>query len=148
MDSETHKTIAALLEGQRLGVLASSLDGHPYTTLVAFVASADRRRLYFATHRATRKFANIARDARVSLLIDNRNNRAEDFREAAAVTALGTASEVSAAERSSLLDRYLLRHPFLREFVSSPACALFEVRVRRYCLVRRFQDVSELDLAP
>ncbi|WP_291315010.1 pyridoxamine 5'-phosphate oxidase family protein [Desulfuromonas sp.] len=142
------EAVRELLEGQRLGVLATSLEGHPYTTLVAFAASDDLRHLVFATTSATRKFANLEADPRVSLLVDSRTGSAADFREAAAVTALGTAVEASAPEREALLPLYLARHPYLREFVASPSCTLLRVAVRRYCLVRRFQEVEELCLEP
>ena len=35
----------------------------------------------------------------------------------------------------------------LNEFLQDPNCALVEVQVRQYRLVRQFQDVSELDMA-
>lgn len=146
MDDTLLETIRTLLREQRLAVLATSAAGHPYTTLVAFAASGDLRHLLFATHRATRKFANLAHDHRVTLLVDNRTNRPEDFRRAAAATALGTAREVDAGERSALLEAFLTRHPYLKEFVSSPGCALFQVSVERYGLVQRFQEVVEVVL--
>ncbi len=141
-------TIRQLLEQQNLAVLATSLDGHPYTTLVAVAASDDLRQLYFATTRATRKFSNLSKDQRVSLLFDNRTNSDADYRHARALTALGRGYELSAADRQSVMDLYLKRLPSLRDFVSSPSCALFRVNVERYSLVQRFQDVIEVELRP
>ncbi len=138
--------IRDLLDGQRLAVLATSLQGHPYTTLVAFVPCPDLSQLCFATLRTTRKFANLSSDSRISLLIDNRSNDAEDFRTALAVTALGNAKEIAESEREEWARLYLARHPSLHAFIAAPSCALFRVEVSRYCLVRRFQDVIEWEV--
>ncbi|SDM01258.1 Pyridoxamine 5'-phosphate oxidase [Geoalkalibacter ferrihydriticus] len=146
MDDTLQKLIHELLQQQNLGVLATSAAGHPYTTLVGFAATADMKQLLFATHRATRKYANLSVDQRVSLLIDNRSNRAEDFRIAAALTAFGTAREVPAEEQDGMRAIFFAKHPMLKEFVSSPGCALCRISVQRYSLVRRFQDVMELVL--
>ncbi len=146
MSEALQQQIRRLLTEQSLGVLATSAGGHPYTTLVGFAASADLREILFATHRATRKFQNLSTDQRVTLLIDNRHNRPEDFRLAAAVTAFGRAREVPAGERELAEQHFLAKHPQLREFVSAPGCALCRIRVERYGLVQRFQDVVELIL--
>ncbi len=138
--------IKELLATQSLGVLATSAGGHPYTTLVGFAVNANLQEIFFATHRSTRKYANLSGDERVTLLIDNRSNRAEDFRSAAALTAFGTAREVAAEEQDNLKQLFLGKHPMLKEFVLSPGCALCRISVQRYSLVRRFQDVVELVL--
>lgn len=100
--------IIDLLNSQGLGVLATSADGHPYTTLVGFTTAEGLREIYFATHRSTRKFSNLQKDERVSLLIDNRSNRAQDFRRAAALSATGTAQEIPQRIRNN--GKKLLRH--------------------------------------
>ncbi len=146
MGENFRQQISELLNSQRLGVLATSASGHPYTTLVAFAESDDLSEIFFATHRSTRKFANLSGDDRVTLLVDNRSNRPDDFRRAAALTAFGTAREVPAGERGTLEAVFLAKHPFLKEFVSSPGCALCRIAVQRYGLVRRFQDVVEWDI--
>jgi nitroimidazol reductase NimA-like FMN-containing flavoprotein (pyridoxamine 5'-phosphate oxidase superfamily) len=144
MEAHLKQQIAELLRTQGIGVLATSFEGHPYTTLVAFAATDDLMDIFFATHRATRKYANLSRDARVTLLIDNRSNRARDFRDAVALTALGSAGEVAQEHRAELKQFFLTKHPQLREFVLAPTCALCRISVWRYSLVRRFQDVLEL----
>lgn len=140
------KQLKTLFQTQRLAVLATSGDGGPYTSLVAFAASDDAEALYFATTRATRKFTNLTRHSEVSLMIDNRSNAAADFREAVAVTVLGRATVVLEEEKTALLDLYLAKHPYLDEFVTAPSCALIRVAVRTYLMVSRFQDVSRLEM--
>lgn len=148
MDVDVMEKIRGLFVSQQLAVLATSQRGQPYTSLVAFVFSDDLRQLFFATTRATRKFANLQAEPRVSLLVDNRSHRSDDFREAIAVTALGRAQEVGSSERAGWLELYLKRHAGLQEFVTAPTCALFQVEVTRYSLVSRFQNVVEVLFEP
>ena len=137
-----------LFAGQKLAVLATDDGDSPYTSLVAFAAADDLGRLLFATARSTRKYANIVRNPKVSLLVDNRENDPADFREAVAVTVLGRAAEVSEIERERLLPGYLAKHPDLAEFVAAPSCALMAAAVTSYLIASRFQDVTELRMAP
>jgi len=142
--SEVMDNIRELLDSQRLAVLSTHTRGQPYSNLVAFAVTPDLKHLVFATTRATRKFANLLADPRVSLLIDNRTNEEADFADAAALTVLGQVSEVHGADRQHLLPVYLEKHPYLHDFVTSPNCALFRVTVARFILVNRFQDVREV----
>ena len=136
-------TIRTLLDQQLFAVLATSSQGAPYTSLVAYRVSEDLQHLFLTTNRATRKFANLSADARVSLLVDNARNRPADLVEAAAVTVLGTISELHGAARDAALEPYLLRHPQLGDFAKAPTCALLAVRVSKYLLVDRFQQLFE-----
>lgn len=144
MEQDLESNIRKLLANQNCAVLATSENGRPYTSLIAFAASDDLRRLLFVTARATRKFTNLRREPHVSLLLDNRKNCGEDFRDAMAVTVLGVAGEVPDAEQAERMNLFLERHPLLQEFAASPSCALLEVKVQRYILVSRFQNVMEL----
>lgn len=74
--------IEKLFISQKLAVLATSDGGQPYTSLVAFRGTADLKHLYFVTPKATRKFANLLNDQRVSMLINNAVNADDDFHDA------------------------------------------------------------------
>ena len=132
-------------EPQKLAVLATCDEhGHPYTSLMAFAATDNLDRLLLATERSSRKFANLSAEPRVALLIDSRPNRGSDLKEALAVTVVGRAQEVRRAERVGLLRLYLVKHPQLEAFVTSPSCALISVKVKVYYVASRFQRVTEL----
>ena len=135
-----------LFKSQRLAVLATQDHGQPYSNLMAFAASHDLKYLIFATTRATRKYANLLADPRVSVLVDNRANKPEDFSQAAAVTALGKAWELQGRERQEYLKIFLDKHPYLDEFTAAPTCALLKVTVEKYIVVTRFQEVKEVYL--
>jgi nitroimidazol reductase NimA-like FMN-containing flavoprotein (pyridoxamine 5'-phosphate oxidase superfamily) len=140
------KLLNDLFSSQPLAVLATQAKGQPYGNLVAFAATDDLRSLLFATARTTRKYANITMDPRVAMVIDSRTNQKADFQRAVAVTATGIVEKVKGAEKNHLLKLYLLKHPHLKKFVTSPTCALLRVKVDTYYVVRRFQRVMALDM--
>jgi len=145
--SQLKEFLKDLFSSQRLAVLATQSKRQPYGNLVAFVATNDLKNLLFATTRATRKYANISENPRVAMVIDNRSNRETDFQQAAAVTATGIVKEVEGPEKETLLRLYLSGHPYLKDFVSSPTCALLRMNVETYYVVRQFQNVRELRIA-
>ena len=141
--AENNDILRELCAGQSLAVLATDAGNGPYASLVAVAVTSDLRQLYFATLRATRKWANLAGNHHVSLLIDNRSNQVTDFSRAAAATVIGTAEELSGPELEAGLALFLGRHPHLAEFTASPNCALFRVQIVSIYLVTRFQNVME-----
>jgi nitroimidazol reductase NimA-like FMN-containing flavoprotein (pyridoxamine 5'-phosphate oxidase superfamily) len=145
---EVKEIIELLLHSQRLAALSTQMSGRPYSNLVAFAATEDLQYLLIATTRATRKFANVTAEPRVSLLIDNRSNQETDFGETSAVTVLGTAMEVVGPEKEPYLQLYLKKHPYLEEFITAPTCALIRIKVEKFIMVTRFQEVREINPAP
>ncbi len=145
--TEAYEVLKALLTTQRLAVVATQMRRRPYTSLVAFVATDDLRRIAFYTSRATTKYRNLSAEPHVSLLIDSRTHSVEDFATGSAVTAIGRAAEVSGAAAGSLDALFLRHHPHLEAFVRSPSTALCLVEVETYYLVTRFQHVVEMDVS-
>jgi heme iron utilization protein len=142
-EQELFLTIHNLLSEQKLGALATHTKGEPWSSLIAFAASDNLDSIYFATPKTTRKYSNLVNDPRCSLLIDNRENLASDFSNSIAVTATGVVKEVDDSERLATLQLFLNKHPYLETFTQSPTCALICLKVNRYNLVRRFQEVME-----
>jgi hypothetical protein len=137
--------LSALLSEQKFGVLATLGKAYPYQNIVAF-AAPDIARIFFATGRSTSKYGNLKRRPRATLFIDNRGNREGDLHDATGMTALGDAGELRGPARAKAAEHFLRRHPYLDDFVASPDCALFDLRVRSYYIVRHFQDVREVRL--
>jgi len=135
-----------LLSSQSLGVLGSRYEDAPHLSLIAFVASHDLREIHFASPASTRKTEAMRADPRVALLVDNRNNLSSDFDAASALTVKGVAEALSAEEALAVAPRYLQRHPSLKDFVASPSCLFFRIRIHSYSLVSSFQKVDELSL--
>jgi len=133
-----------LFISQRFAVLATTENGQPYLSLMAFAATDDLRHLLVATYRETRKYRNLESEARVAMLVDNRTNQPSDTQKAIAVTAMGKAHKVGANEKERLLRIYLAKHPHMKEFVCSLECVLIKIRVEKYLMVRHFQDITEV----
>ena len=143
---QAKQRLAELLKSQKLAVLSTDHEGQPYGSLVCFASTGDLKEILFATTRSTRKFANLKGNPRVALVIDSRENAERDLHEAMAVTATGEAQETASADEAACLEIYLKKHPYLKDFLRSPTCALVRVRVETYYLVRRFQAVTEIHL--
>lgn len=147
--SETRIVLKRIAAAQRFCVLATLRDQQPYSNLVAFAVSDDLRQIIFATDRDTQKYRNIQANDRVALLIDNRSNNQSDLTGALAVTALGTAGEMTVDRSDKLVQSYLDRHPSLGEFLQRPGVALIRVMVTDYILAHfdgaeriRMDDIS------
>ena len=144
--SRLKKFLKDLFSKQKLAVLATQNKKQPYGSLVAFMATEDLKHLLFATTRATRKYANISKNPRIAMVVDTRSNQEADFHQAAAVTATGIVKEMEGPERKRFKNLYLKKHPYLKEFVSSPDCALLRMDVETYYVVRQFQNVETLHM--
>jgi len=142
------KQLNELFRSQNLATLSTQNEGQPYASLVAFHADNDLKCLYFVTPKTTRKFANLAANKKVALLVNSSANQAADFHQAISVTAVGEADEVLGEEKESILGQYLARHPHLEDFARAPTCALVQVSVESYYMVKNFQNVTELHLEP
>ena len=140
------KLLKELFRSQLFAALATQQLARPYNNLIAFAATDDLKSILFATRRKTNKYANLLSNNSVSVLIDNRTNRDSDFRSAVAVTATGTAEEVKDDQDNGLLQLYLVKHHNMEKFVHSPDSALFRIGVKRYYIVRNFQEVIELKI--
>lgn len=140
--------IAALFESQRLAVLATHKNNQPYASLVAFAASSDLEYLYFLTPNTTRKYENLAANPKVSILVNNSRNKADDIYKAVSVTGTGVAEVVEKTDNKDALDIYLNKHPHLKEFSSAPTSAFIRIVMKRYFMVNRFQNVVEVKVKP
>jgi general stress protein 26 len=111
--------------------------------LVGYVVSEDAKSIYFPTIRETQKFRNICASPRVSLLVNNQTNQANDLVEAQALTVLGTATEIAPEFKEEARTLYLQKHPSLKEFVTTPNCVMVKIQVTKYIFVTDFQHVDE-----
>jgi heme iron utilization protein len=133
----------AAFDDLRFAVLATSDEGRPYTSLIAFAFTPDRQTVIFATAKATRKYRNIMGERSVSILIDNRSQTPEDLSQAEAVTLVGSARPVRAGARKKEYSEVLtVKHPRLADFIDKPGTALIAVAIEQAVHVMRFQDIS------
>jgi len=144
IEEQQKKQLHELFIKQRFAVVATQASNEPYTSLVAFSSTKDLSYLFFATLRQTRKYENIRQNAKISMLIDNRENLSSDVKNAIAVTVVGNATEIK-DNRQHFMDIHLKKHPYLREFLQDANCALIGLSVEKIFIVRQFQQITFLD---
>jgi general stress protein 26 len=142
MNGYLKQKIKKLFKEQRFAVIATQGKTEPYTTLVSFLAGRDFKKIYFPTFKNTRKFKNLSEHSRIAILIDNRGNKPKDIEKAITVTAVG---ETSVIKDSKIVNLFLKKHSYLKEFISSTDCAMIEIDIEKYIVVDNFQDVKIID---
>ncbi|MBM4145598.1 MAG: pyridoxamine 5'-phosphate oxidase family protein [Nitrospira sp.] len=134
----------ALDKDQLHAVLATESDGQPYTSMIAYAVTPDKKGIVFITPQKTRKYKSILKNNNVSILIDTRSNTEKDYMHAESLTILGNAFPVKKGRKWSELIRALIRkHPRLNEVIHSTETRLILVKIARCIHVSRFQTVSE-----
>jgi nitroimidazol reductase NimA-like FMN-containing flavoprotein (pyridoxamine 5'-phosphate oxidase superfamily) len=140
--------IRQLLQNEKLAVLSTEQQGQPYASLVAFAVTTGLGDLVLCTPKTTRKYSNLANNPRVAMLINNCRNQTSDIDNAISVTAVGKAHKVVDTSKEDLSTLYLKKHPHLGQFLQAESTALVRIRVERYFMVRKFQDVYEYTVNP
>ncbi|MCP3967001.1 MAG: pyridoxamine 5'-phosphate oxidase family protein [Lentisphaerae bacterium] len=149
MVHESHymREVIELVKSANFGVLATMMVGQPYANIVAFLVIDEGRNIIFATPHTTRKYVNLKKSPLASLLIDNRDNKPDDFMTTKGVNALGHALEVTdGAKLEKYRSAFIKRHPLVRDFSNSPTTAFFEMQVDTYFFVENFQEVTEIHM--
>jgi general stress protein 26 len=144
-ERELREKVNDLLTEQRLAVLSSYMKDQPYPNLIAFVHTNNLKNLYFATLKNSIKYTNIKDNPKISLLVDNRDNTPTDISEAIALSVFGTISEIDCKDEQCK-DIYLRKHPYLKDFLEMPDCALLKIIVEKYLIVSNFQNVNILNI--
>ena len=134
-----------LLLSQRFSVIATQNEREPYTNLVAFINTNDLKHIIFATSKNTKKYTNLIKNSKISMLIDNRGNKPGDIRKALVLTAVGTADELK-KDFDFYKKFYLKKHPYLRDFINSPDTVLINLKVEKYLFVDHFQNVKVIKI--
>ncbi|EMG38899.1 putative flavin-nucleotide-binding protein [Desulfocurvibacter africanus PCS] len=131
--------VTHLIAEQDICVLATVSDNRPHCSLMAYVVSADGRRIHMATSRSTKKYSNLLRNTSVSLLIDDRSTSEREF--ASALTLAGTCATMTEGEAKEQVKQTIIgRHPHLSKFVSHPDVDILEVEIESVLLL---QGLSE-----
>ncbi|NDY72558.1 pyridoxamine 5'-phosphate oxidase family protein [Desulfobacter hydrogenophilus] len=138
------KNIAGLFESQNLAVLSTQKDNQPYSNLVAFASSSDLKYFYFLTPNTTRKYEHLTANPKVSILVHDSQNKADDFYNAVSVTGTGVSEEIDKSMAQKALDLYLKKHPDLKDFSRAPTTAFIRISIKRYFMVNRFQNVVDV----
>jgi nitroimidazol reductase NimA-like FMN-containing flavoprotein (pyridoxamine 5'-phosphate oxidase superfamily) len=140
-NDEVMQRIRKIIISQSIAVLGTSKNDEPYSCLVAYATTHDISHFIFATMRQRLKYRNLSVNPRVSLIIDNRDEKSSDFNETTSITVLGTAQDIIGPEREEYASILLKQHDSLTDFVSSPDCAVIRVDVDKIYVVSEFESV-------
>jgi len=67
------ETMKQILVENDICVLATSADNEPYCSLMSYIADDEGRHVYMLTQSRSRKYGNLMKNPRASLLIDTRS---------------------------------------------------------------------------
>jgi len=143
IDTELYKKVLKTSEISRFAVLATEKNEEPHLSLVGFLLDEDLKNLYFYTPVNSRKYKNIIISPSVALLIDSREEYANQAELIISVTIIGKASEIEKPGKK-FLDKYLYRYPELKNFTGMDINALIKVNILKYIIVDNFSKISEI----
>ena len=131
------KAIDILDQHRLMGLATLRVDGWPQATMVSY--ANEGLLLYFIISRKSQKYANIARDSRVSIVVGH------DFEDPAQIKALSIAANASEVrdprQMERAIDLILRRHPALAKL---PRPDLRQSAVMRaYCSIVTILDYSK-----
>lgn len=140
-----------LLKQQDMGVLATSLNDRPHTSLMAYVTDDEGRTVYLVTLKTGAKYKNMMNNPNVSLLVDTRRTGEAGLSEVQALTVAGQSSPVAdPVQRDAVRARLIGRHPHIRILAEDPEAEIMAVRIQSFLLLigasqAHFEPVGEQD---
>jgi putative heme iron utilization protein len=147
MDERDNDGIAGrrLIRHARYAALATSMNGHPYASLVALACDHDSSPMLLLSNLAQHS-RNIAADNRASLLFDGNGGdhlpASEDRLAQSRLTVLGQAARCNDPH---LLARFTARHPSAAAYAGFSDFHLYRVTIGRGHLVAGFGQISWIE---
>jgi nitroimidazol reductase NimA-like FMN-containing flavoprotein (pyridoxamine 5'-phosphate oxidase superfamily) len=141
--------MTALLRSKDLCVLATDSGNGPYCSLMAYLTDDEGKNVYLATYKTSQKYTNLRNRPRVSLLVDSRENRANENNPAQALTITGlfqpwTPDEQD--EQEHIRNRFLQKHPDLEPILQDPDCEIVRIKPTSLLLLDGPTQATKLEL--
>jgi nitroimidazol reductase NimA-like FMN-containing flavoprotein (pyridoxamine 5'-phosphate oxidase superfamily) len=115
-------------------VLATTDGETPHCSLMAYVPGASGQQLFLVTSSASRKYRNIQRHPRVSLLIDTRGEQQREFTQAVTVTGACDILQ-DTVKIAQIKADFLRQHRHLGDFIRKDDIAVMCVQVDFFLLL-------------
>ena len=132
--SEMLKKIKTLIRRKDSCVLATTDGETPHCSLMAYLPGDSGECLFLVTSRASRKYQNMRRHPRVSLLIDTRGEQQRELTQALTVT--GTCDFLQEnAEIERVKAAFVRQHPHLDSFLRRHDMAVVCIQVDFFLLL-------------
>ena len=87
------------------------------------------------------RYNTILKNPNISILIDDRKNKSNDIKNAAAITVIGQAYKIN-KEDSKIIDLFKIKHPNLLNFILSSDSVLIEIKVDNFIFVNNFEKIK------
>jgi len=148
MKREMLQEMTSLMRTHDTCVLATSHEGRPHCSLMAYAVDEGCEEIYMVTHRTTRKYRNLMANPHVSLLIDTREEDTGDRRpQRKALTVTGAFCLIEDEDKRLLAREGLLkRHPYMATFLDHPEAEIFSVKVTAFLLLEGPADAYFLKI--
>ena len=136
------KDIQALIQANKICVLATVSEGEPHCSLMSYATDDDCREIYMATHKETKKYRNLTVNSSVSLLVDSRQDAGVNpAAQTKALTISGTFQrnldeKKIAAARTRLFEK----HARLENIFNDPDTEIIIVKIRTVQLLDGITD--------
>lgn len=147
MDADSQANLVRLLREQRIASLGTLREGAPFVSLVLFAATDDCAAFYIHVSRLARHTQDMQKDARVSLLIAEREDDKGDPQQLARITIQARATMLmpSDAEYALAQRLYLAKHPQNAPLFEFKDFALYRIEAQRARYVAGFARAFNLD---
>jgi nitroimidazol reductase NimA-like FMN-containing flavoprotein (pyridoxamine 5'-phosphate oxidase superfamily) len=143
------KDIQALIQTNKICVLATASEGEPHCSLMSYATDDDCREMYMATHKETKKYRNLTANPSVSLLVDSRQDAgAHPAAQTKALTISGT-FQINIDEKKIAAARARLfeRHAELKNIFNDSAAEIIIVKIRAVQLLDGITDAYYEDVS-
>lgn len=139
---EVKTYIEEIFKLSRFAVLATESNRQPHASLIAVTPTEGYRKLIFATYRNTRKYTNLTQNSKVAVLVESIEIKQSGVQESLVLTAFGHVEEIEIAEKNTMFNAHLEKHPELLSFLQSEECTLVVIKVDSYQVVRGIDNVE------
>jgi nitroimidazol reductase NimA-like FMN-containing flavoprotein (pyridoxamine 5'-phosphate oxidase superfamily) len=131
----------ALVKEKDICVLATSAEGTPHCSLMAYVTNPECSELYMVTQKNT-KYKNLLDNPTVSLLIDTREEHSGSHRpRTKALTVDGVFRRIDDPSQGDSVRATLVeRHPHMKSFLDQPDAEVFAIRITSFLLLDGVTD--------
>ena len=131
-----------IVKGNDLCVLATVSEGKPHCSLMSYISDEKGQEIYLISHKQTKKYVNLMKNPKVSLLIDTREEKKGQRRiDIKALTVSGEFQTINDSVKKDLIrTKFLRKHPHLTDFLNDPGAEIFSIKIKSFQLLNGVKD--------
>lgn len=131
-----------IVKGNDLCVLATVSEGKPHCSLMSYISDEKGQEIYLISHKQTKKYVNLLKNPKVSLLIDTREEKKGQRRiDIKALTVSGEFQTIKDLKKKDLIRaKFLENYPHLTDFLKDPGAEIFSIKIKSFQLLNGVKD--------